>query len=107
MQAIASPNATSTEIQTQPGTFTCPSGSTSTCDHPKAPPTTIRPQRKKVLMKVPFADIVAKPALGACGGAPAPEVSVAVAVRAGAAQPGSSSSAVAANRLSLSTGLAI
>src|SRR5690349_16940716 len=94
MHAIARPKATSTEIQTQPGTFTCPSGSTSTCDQPNAPPTTIRPQRKNVLMKVPFADIVAKPAVGVGGVAPAPAVSVAVAVRVGAAQPGSSSSAV-------------
>src|SRR5262245_14801103 len=105
MHAIASPNATNRAIQIQPGTETVPTGSTSTWDQPNAPPATSRIQRKNVLANVPFADMVLKPVAGVLGGASA--VAVAVPLRAGAAQPGSSSSAVAENRFSLSTGLAI
>ena len=102
MQASANPSATSSGMKIQPGIEVVPTGLTVTCDQPKAPPTTSRSQRTKVLAKVPFADIVAVPCTTVAGGGTSP-----VPVPAGAAQPGSSSSAVWVNRFSLSTGLAI
>src|SRR3954447_19668386 len=86
----------------QPGSEVVPAGSTVTCDQPTAPPTRSRSQRTKVLAKVPLADMVAVPWATVGGGGTSP-----VPVRAGAAQPGSSSSAVWVNRFSLSTGFAI
>src|ERR1700675_4348649 len=102
MQAIANPSATSSGMKIQPGIEVVPTGSTVTCDQPNAPPTTSRSQRTNVLAKVPFADMVAVPRVTPGGGPPD-----ASPVRAGAAQPGSSSSAVFVNRFSLSTGFAI
>src|ERR1700710_705044 len=102
MQAIANPRATNSGTKIQPGIVAVPTGSTFTCDQPNVPPTTSRTQSRNVFAKVPFADIVAVACAPAGGGGTVP-----LPVRLGAAQPGSSSSAVAANRLSLSTGLAI
>jgi hypothetical protein len=103
MQARASPNPARSGSQIQPGRETLPTGSTSTCAQPTAPAATISSQRKKVLANVPFASIVATPVGGTVGGAAA----VVDPGPPGAAQPGSSSAAVAVKRFSLSTGFAI